>query len=382
MYGSERLTIWREKLYTLETSQVDAYMAGIQPGDGIRTFNSIVNSRLSEAGMFPQVMQLSSKSAIYWHPLHVSRGSVPLDHGVENIRRNFLNEVATLNSALSEAGVDSIDTIPEDLMYARLLVLGVFCSHTLQRASEIETDSDFADTIGYGAGLATLYGHRLERVTELLALNEQTIEDAEALLSAAIFLMQFGGNPSAYEIRRNQNVANQLLASLAGGSFTYDDLQFTNKQILDGLAIGGILRDFEHWGGNRKNPPHPNDIPNRFLAWQNNVLSLLEFSRPGDIEMDIARKAADYNEIHPWREANGRSMTVEINKLRAMAGLDPTYIPLSEETDYIFALGNPASEDDTAQLAEFFREHELPRAVFIPLMKHIIETGSEVTLSP
>lgn len=366
-------SIWRAKQFTLESKEVDTLIEAIKPGEAARVFDAVSSGRVADTGMLPQLMVLAIKSTIVWHPGLVARGRTEFDPRVISQRQLFIEELNSMKSQLHTSGIADLNFIPEDEIRARLLALGVFVEQALHQISEEKDDGIARSAPGFGKGNARLYGSRLERVTERLALNEQAITDTETVLDAAVFLMQINGEPSKYERTRNNNVARLMIESLNGGNFAYEDLRQTNLGIMAGLGHGGLPRDFEHWGGTSKNPPTPADIPSRLAVWQADVVSLLNASH-NNPEMEIARLAADYNEIHPWREGNGRSLTVEANKLRFRMGLDPIYIPQDQNTDYIVALGNPISQKDSQKLANFYRAHAMPRDEFVQSMQAIVNS--------
>ncbi len=365
------LSIWQSKQFTLESKEVDTLIEAIQFGEAVRVFDAVNSGRVADAGMLPQLMVLAIKSTIVWHPGLVTRERTEFDPLIDSQRQLFIEELTSLRNQLHTSGIADLDFIPEDEARARLLALGVFAEQALHQISELEKDDGITRSApGFGKGKARLYGSGLERAIERLALNEQAITDTSAVLDAAIFLMQMNGEPSRYERTRNSNVARSMIESLNGGNFTYEDLRQTNLGIMAGLGHGGLPRDFEHWAGTSKNPPTPADIPSRLAVWQADVALLLNTSHCNP-EIEIARLASDYNEVHPWREGNGRSLTVEVNKLRAIVDLEPIYIPQRENTDYICALGSPTNVKDSERLAKFFRAHTMAKEEFVQAMGKI-----------
>jgi hypothetical protein len=367
----DELSVWQTKQYTLRNDQVDALIKEIQPGEAKRVFDAVCSNNLQNIIGLPQLMVLAMKSSAVLHPLLVRRQRVEFDPATERQRQQFISEIKTLKTLLLKSGIADIDSIPQNTGQVHLLALGVFANQALHQIMELEVDSEISiPAPGFGKGEADLYGFGLERVVEQLALNEQPITNTAAVLDTAVFLMQISGQLSSYEITRNRNVAKLMLGSLNRQGFEFEDLKQTNIGVMEGLGIGGVLRDFEHWAG-KKCPPTPAEILPRLAKWQSSTTSFLS-STSIIPELQIAQLAADYNEIHPWREGNGRSLVVEVNKLRTRVGLNPIYIPPSENSSYVFALGNPASEKDSQKLAEFYGAHTMPLEEFSRTMQGII----------
>lgn len=372
-------SVWQSNAYSLDCNQANRLIDNLQPGAALRTINAVKNGNPITSEMLPQLMVFAVKPSAVWYPLDLARGKVKPDPEIALKRQRFVEELKKLDSLLTENGIANMDHIPHDKSSARLLALGIITAEAIREVQGLETDNFISETPPYGKGRAILYKSGRQITEEILRLNEKPITDTAALLDAVVFLIQINEEPSSYEVTRNRNVASLMLGSLNGGNLTLDRLRQTNIDVMQGIGQGGVYRDFEHIIMRSGKPPAPTEIPSRLAVWLNDAKSLLD-AKLADSELEIARLAAEYNEIHPWRNGNGRSATIEVNRLRSLLGLRPIFIPQDKNVEYILALNNPIKEENIRKLAQFYKNYEMPREEFVQAMQKIIAIPIKILL--
>jgi hypothetical protein len=365
------LPVWKYQLFLLDGEQLEDLYAELVPGDGKKLVESVCNGNcMNGAGKMLQRMLFFENSAIFGYPILISRkrnfGSTTQIFQ----RELFINELEQINATVSSLGINHLREIPEDPVESNLLVLGAMSNQLLFLVHQIDIGLPYyTKPKGYGEFKAIFYsGNYLQRIYILMGQNECPITDAKAILETGRTLLQLNGEPSLYERRRNSNVARCMLNVALGEDDDSKDPQQTNAEMLRGICIGGVLRDFKLFDQVLNAVPW-SEIPIRLSVWQD----LMSSSRK---PLEIAEMAFLYNQIHPWRDANGRSMTKEVNRLRHNAGLDLLYIPPERNVEYIQSVNVEVTMDTIERLAGFYEKFALPRTEFIQKMKTIILENS------
>jgi Fic family protein len=122
--------------------------------------------------------------------------------------------------------------------------------------------------------------------------------------------------------------------------------------------------DIEPFPGGMRPPAWP-EVPALVRHWINDAQAL---SAAGEaaITEDLARLHARFEQIHPFRDGNGRTGRLAMNLLLVRLGLPPAIIYKGDRTRYLNALRR-ADQGDPGPLGEF-----LARAVLDNLHKFVV----------